>query len=516
MDLRFYKSNTIRTSNSLKGLTGSVGLQQDKQYSVDLGTILYNNTFLDLNSLIIPLKDQTFFDLPQDKNKYAVVNIYYDAEKGLFVFDNLGIFDKYIDKITADALYNLIPIAQFILQESLGGFTVVSYNEYSQMSTFTITDEYTAGETGLKGDVGYTGAFGVTGITGEGGWTGPEGESGYPGITGVSYSGITGPVGETGYYLDTDLLLYLKFKNSDLKQLDYSPYERDVIFNYTGPLNTEGDPLSYFIKEAGVVDSCHSVIYEGGVSSYTRNEFFPFGRETGTVSAWVRLTEKPTASFTYISDEDNPYTLHFQDTSTNRPTSWEWVMDYDASYENGDGGTQFYVKNPVYTFNSFGSHIVKLKAINANGYSELVKFIDVVTSLEADFSYSLGTSLDVTYTDTSVGVRDSWEWDFGDGATPAISYNAGPHTVIYSTEGDKTVTLTVTYSVSGTTSSVTKTFNVSVVPPIVDYTYTYVNNAEVSFNALLSGGPYSSILWNFGDGTTSTDLNPTHIFSVDE
>lgn len=387
MDLRFSKSNNIRTSNTLKGLTGSGGLQQDKQYSVDLGTILYNGTFLDLNSLVIPLRDQIFFDLPQDKNKFAIVNIYYDAEKGLFIFDNLGVFDKYIDKMSADALYNVIPIAQFILQESLGGFTVVSYNEYSQMSTFTITDTFTEGETGLKGEVGYPGAVGETGIIGERGWTGPEGFVGYPGVTGVSDPGITGSMGETGYYVDTDLLFYLKFKNSDLKQTDYSPYERDVVFNYTGLLNSEGDPFSYFIKEAGVVDSCHSVIYEGGISSYSRNEFFPFGRDVGTLSAWIRLMEKPTASFTYTVDESNPYTIHFKDTSTNRPTAWEWVMDYDTSYEDKVGGVVTTIRNHSYTFKSFGQHIVKLKATNINGYSEVVKFIDITTSLIADFTY---------------------------------------------------------------------------------------------------------------------------------
>jgi hypothetical protein len=394
MELRFSKSNNIRTSYSSSST-------QDKQYYVDLGTILYNDTFLDLNSLVIPFKDQKFFTLPQDKNKYAVVNIYYDAEHGHFIFDKLGIFDKYVDKLTATAIFNALPVAQFILHENQGGFEVVSYNEYSQMSTFTITDTFTQGETGLKADSGETGSLGVTGQQGDWGWTGPVGDTGCPGVTGMSYPGITGPMGETGVYIDEDLLLYLKFKTSDNRQTDFSPYERDVSFYYTGIYDSDGIPLSYFIKEPGVVDSCHNVIYGGGISDYRRGEFFEFGRETGTLSAWVKLMEKPLADFSYrIDDDDNylvtgpygdwgftgPVTVHFTDTSRKHPTAWKWWMDYDISYQGVEFGTTFTIKNVIYTFPFDGKHIVKLRAINSNGYNEVIKFVNLSAPI-SNFSY---------------------------------------------------------------------------------------------------------------------------------
>jgi hypothetical protein len=61
----------------------------------------------------------------------------------------------------------------------------------------------------------------------------------------------------------------------------------------------------------------------------------------------------------------------------------------------------------------------------------------------ASFSYST-SPLEVIYTDTSTGGEaTAWLWNFGEGATPTTSAEKGPHTVRYSTPGDKTVSLTV-------------------------------------------------------------------------
>jgi glucose/arabinose dehydrogenase/PKD repeat protein len=49
----------------------------------------------------------------------------------------------------------------------------------------------------------------------------------------------------------------------------------------------------------------------------------------------------------------------------------------------------------------------------------------------------------VTFTSVSVGTVDAYNWSFGEGATPATATGIGPHSVVYTTEGDKTVSLTV-------------------------------------------------------------------------
>lgn len=53
----------------------------------------------------------------------------------------------------------------------------------------------------------------------------------------------------------------------------------------------------------------------------------------------------------------------------------------------------------------------------------------------------------VTFTSVSIGTVDSYVWSFGEGAQPATATGAGPHTVIYGTEGTKTVSLTVSNTI---------------------------------------------------------------------
>ncbi|OFX18513.1 MAG: hypothetical protein A2041_15365 [Bacteroidetes bacterium GWA2_31_9b] len=53
----------------------------------------------------------------------------------------------------------------------------------------------------------------------------------------------------------------------------------------------------------------------------------------------------------------------------------------------------------------------------------------------------------IIYTDNSYGTPDSWEWNFGDGASPATASGKGPHTVKYTTQGKKSITLTVSKAI---------------------------------------------------------------------
>lgn len=50
----------------------------------------------------------------------------------------------------------------------------------------------------------------------------------------------------------------------------------------------------------------------------------------------------------------------------------------------------------------------------------------------------------VIFTNTSTGNIATYAWNFGAGANPSTANTAGPHNVIYSTTGTKTITLTVT------------------------------------------------------------------------
>ena len=138
-------------------------------------------------------------------------------------------------------------------------------------------------------------------------------------------------------------------------------------------------------------------------------------------------------------------------------------------------------------------------------------FVDIAfdyTPFVAEFSMNeteiceYGT---VTFTDESINA-DSWEWEFGEGAAPATASGEGPHTVYYTTTGLKTVSLTINGSVTETKSEI-----ISVLPtPVADFEYAgmglTIDFTNTSTNA-------TSYLWDFGDGSTSTENNPSHTYT---
>lgn len=89
----------------------------------------------------------------------------------------------------------------------------------------------------------------------------------------------------------------------------------------------------------------------------------------------------------------------------------------------------------------------------------------------ADFTASptiVDVGQQVTFTDASTGAVTSWYWDFGADAVPATATTQGPHPVVYSTAGEKTVSLTVNGS-----SIKTKSFYVNVSNVYNSVTATY-------------------------------------------
>lgn len=139
------------------------------------------------------------------------------------------------------------------------------------------------------------------------------------------------------------------------------------------------------------------------------------------------------------------------------------------------------------------------------------------TVLQADFyaPTRVGAApFDVTFTNQSTGDAQTEVWDFGDGSgTVKTTSSSITHT--YTTNGVYTVKLTV--SGSGGSSTITKTGYITVggtTPRQVEFSAASREGTRpvtVSFRNRTSGS-ISSVLWNFGDGTTSTANNPTHTY----
>ncbi len=120
--------------------------------------------------------------------------------------------------------------------------------------------------------------------------------------------------------------------------------------------------------------------------------------------------------------------------------------------------------------------------------------------------------LDVQFTDQSTHNPTGWLWDFGDGTT---STEQNPvHT--YTAAGDYDVSLTV--SNAGGSGTTTKEAYIHVLPPLApkaDFSAAPRNGAaplSVQFTDLSTNNP-TGWLWDFGDGTTSTEQNPAHTYA---
>ncbi len=115
---------------------------------------------------------------------------------------------------------------------------------------------------------------------------------------------------------------------------------------------------------------------------------------------------------------------------------------------------------------------------------------------------------------TSTGIGNSYSWDWGDGT--AFSTTANPaHT--WGSTGVMTVCLTVSNFLCGA-DTLCQTVNVTGVPVsclalfnIADDTINPDPNAHYVYN--LSYGATLSYFWDFGDGTTSSSMTPSHVYS---
>jgi PKD repeat protein len=121
--------------------------------------------------------------------------------------------------------------------------------------------------------------------------------------------------------------------------------------------------------------------------------------------------------------------------------------------------------------------------------------------------------LQVQFTDQSTGGAPvAWSWNFGDGG---VSHLENPsHT--YNSPGVYTVVLTVTNA--GGTDAETKTGYITVTPPppVANFSGTPTSGVaplQVQFTDLSTNSP-TSWSWNFGDGGSSTQQNPSYTYNT--
>gem|GEM_PF-5031300 len=188
-------------------------------------------------------------------------------------------------------------------------------------------------------------------------------------------------------------------------------------------------------------------------------------------------------------------------------TSWVWDFDGLGSSTN---------QNPAFAFPAAGVYNITLTVNDTKGCTNsIVKSITVYDNndIQPDFlTPSLMCSNDpANFTDQSTYVADTikaWLWSFnGEGSSvlqnPEFTFQSG---------GSKIITLSVT-GVSGCVYSTTQALNVET-GPATAFAFTNVCNGQATtFTDQTTGNNLTAWNWDFGDGTSATNQNPSHLYA---
>ncbi|MEZ4960018.1 MAG: choice-of-anchor B family protein [Saprospiraceae bacterium] len=182
-----------------------------------------------------------------------------------------------------------------------------------------------------------------------------------------------------------------------------------------------------------------------------------------------------------------------------------------AQWQFGDGAGSDVI-NATHTFSGPGTYDVTLSITGSCGTDMVVQPVTI-----GPFQPTAGFSANVLagcapftveFTDQSLGFPESWAWSFP-GGDPATSTEQNP-TVTYSSSGTYDVQLLVTTAAGSDEILQTGYINLDS-GPAAGFDFT-INGPEVQFsNSSSNATTYS---WAFGDGETSNQPDPAHLFQM--
>ncbi len=227
----------------------------------------------------------------------------------------------------------------------------------------------------------------------------------------------------------------------------------------------------------------------------------------------VNITQAETVVSTFTASPLSgcvPVTVHFTNTSTNaNHTLWNF----------GDTDTSSTI-NPVHTYSSPGTYVVKLYSINISpcGYVVDSSTSTIVVNAYAHDSFTVSTDsgctpLTVTFNNLSTNAT-SYTWNFGDNSGP--NSNTSP-THIYTTAGTDTVTL-IGFGAGGCNDTIRYSPITIIGAPITVSSFTPTANLSAcdSLTVQFTNGSSNAVsyLWKFGDGDSSNVTNPSHTYTT--
>ncbi|WP_111706669.1 BspA family leucine-rich repeat surface protein [Lutibacter citreus] len=249
-----------------------------------------------------------------------------------------------------------------------------------------------------------------------------------------------------------------------------------------------------------------NVTFYGGNSKYCAGARARANLLSASGHNWTAIADGgpvlPTASCKPISI--------YLDSTGNATITAEMINNESQSCDNST--VTLSASKTAFTCDNIGANTVILTVTDNYGNESNCNATVTVLKTEANFtsnySFACGPNT-VKFNNTSLNssLSDSWQWDFGDGKTS--TEESPTHT--YTADGKFDVTLTA--NINGCTSE-------KKVENLIE-----IKNLKASFTSIAECPDYKKVIfenksvgatswsWDFGDGNTSTEKNPTHTYA---
>jgi PKD repeat protein/Leucine-rich repeat (LRR) protein len=208
------------------------------------------------------------------------------------------------------------------------------------------------------------------------------------------------------------------------------------------------------------------------------------------------------ADFSKIVDNGSN-TLYLTDASSSDANAWFWNF--------GDGTTST-AQSPTHTYAAAGKYSVSLTTKNSStGCTDYISREIMVGSVDCISSFSYGIDMarkKVSFSEKAAGAAEFFFWDFGDGMTSSL---ADP-THTYDSPGIYTISLTVSDADGLCMDQSSQNIQIQTVECKADF-ISFIDSTTMTLTLSEKViGDYSALLWELGDGYSSTLPSFSHTF----
>lgn len=325
---------------------------------------------------------------------------------------------------------------------------------------------------------------------------------------------------------DTTITVFVEEMDSIFTSSPTFSCEAPMSVQFTPNSTTQGNYFWEFGNDStSDLTAPINIYYNNDTTIYSINgQFF---ETTLTVTS----TSGCTASFTNVDTlgEPNAYFLPsvvdgcLPVTVTYRDSSFSYSSITDWEWHFGDGTVVNSATNQdqTITYNTYGTFGTYLIITNANGCKDTSYIVPTLVgdNITPDFSVSptdvcRGETIQFTdlTTDPLADSIDSWHYYTEESLMFSCFNEQNPSWEFNHVAGPQDVTLVVGFN--GCFSQITKSNIVNIKGPIADFTYENECNTPFLVDFTSESQDITSLLWDFGDGNTSTATNPSHTYAV--